>query len=103
MRSRTYAISFRGREVKSEGHNLLTDEEFETFLSSAREELRNKQDLLVEQYGFGTRNRWWFDQTTEKLQLFDEADNLVIEADVMEIGSYLPVSACRRLTLRRGN
>lgn len=70
----------------------MTDEEFETFLSSAQDELSNKQDLLVEQYGFGTRNRWWFDQTTEKLQLFDEADNLVIEADVVKIGTYSPKS-----------
>ena len=70
----------------------MTDEEFENFLSSAVEELRHKQDLLVERYGFLTPIRWWFDQTTEKLQLFDEADNLVIEADVMQIGSYSPKS-----------
>jgi hypothetical protein len=70
----------------------MTDEEFETFLSSAYEELRHKQDLLMNQYGFGTRKRWWFDQTTEKLQLFDDADNLVIEADVLQIGTYSPKS-----------
>ena len=70
----------------------MTDEEFETFLSSAQEELRHKQNHLVERYGFGTLNRWWFDQTTEKLQLFDDADNLVIEADVIEIGTYSPKS-----------
>jgi hypothetical protein len=70
----------------------MTDEEFDTFLSSAYEELTHKQALLVEQYGFGTLKRWWFDQTTEKLQLFDAADNLVIEADVIEIGTYSPIS-----------
>ena len=66
----------------------MTDEEFEDFLSSATEELSKKQDFLQEQYGLGTLGRWWFDQTTETLQFFDEADNLVIEADVVDIGSY---------------
>ena len=70
----------------------MTDEEFETFLSSAYEELAHKQNFLVERYGFGTRKRWWFDQTTEELQLFDDADNVVIEADVIEIGTYSPKS-----------
>lgn len=66
----------------------MTDEEFEAFLSSATQELRRKQDSLMEQYALGTPGRWWFDQRTETLQFFDEADNLVIEADVLEIGSY---------------
>ena len=70
----------------------MTDEEFDTFLSIAYEELTHKQNFLVERYGFGTGNRWWFDQTTEELQLFDDADNLVIEADVIGIGTYSPKS-----------
>ena len=70
----------------------MTDEEFETFLSTAYEELKRKQDLLIKRYGFGTCKRWWFDQTTEKLQLFDHVDKLVIDADVIEIGTYSPIS-----------
>ena len=70
----------------------MTDEEFGAFLSSATEELSKKQDLLTEQYGLGTWSRWWFDQTTEKLQFFDKADNLKVEADVLEMGSYSPKS-----------
>lgn len=70
----------------------MSDEEFEAFLSSATEELSKKQDSLKEQYGLGTWSRWWFDQRTETLQFFDEADNLVIEADVVDIGSYSPKS-----------
>ena len=69
-------------------HYYMTDEEFEEFLSRAMQELNKKQESLKEQYGLGTCGRWWFDQTTETLQFFDEADDLVIEADVVEIGSY---------------
>ena len=43
----------------------MTDEEFEVFLSSATEELREKQDSIKEQYALGTWSRWWFDQSTE--------------------------------------
>ena len=70
----------------------MSDEEFEAFLSSATEELSKKQESLKEQYALGTCGRWWFDQRTETLQFFDEADNLVIEADVVQIGSYSPKS-----------
>ena len=66
----------------------MTGSEFEAFLANANEELRDKQALLVERYSLGEHSRWWFEQATEKLQFFDEADNLVIEADVVEIGSY---------------
>jgi len=66
----------------------MTDSEFEAFLANANEELRHKQALLVEQYSLGEHSRWSFEQSTEKLQFFDEADNLLIEGDVVEIGSY---------------
>ena len=70
----------------------MSDDEFEAFLRSATKELSKKQDSLKEQYALGTWSRWWFDQRTEKLQFFDEVDNLVIEADVLVIGSYSPKS-----------
>jgi hypothetical protein len=66
----------------------MSDEEFEDFLSTAVEELKQKQNYLKDQYGLGTGGRWWFDQTTETLQFFDEADELEVEADVVQIGSY---------------
>ena len=66
----------------------MNDEEFEAFVSDATEELGRKQDFLLKQYSLGTWNRWAFDQTTETLQFFDDADKLVIEADVVEIGTY---------------
>jgi hypothetical protein len=70
----------------------MTDSEFEAFLANANEELRHKQDLLGERYGLGKYSSWWFEQATEKLQFFDEADNLVLEADVVKVGSYSPKS-----------
>ena len=66
----------------------MTDSEFEAFLANANEELRQKQDLLGERYGLGKYSRWWFEQATAKLQFFDEANNLAIEADIVDIGSY---------------
>ena len=67
---------------------LMTDSEFEAFLANANEELRHKQALLLEQYSLGEYSRWFFEQATETLQFFDEADKLMIEADVVQIGSY---------------
>ena len=67
---------------------LMTDEEFEAFVASANEELRHKQDLLGQQYGLGTHGRWRFEQATAQVQFYDEADNLTIEADIVEIGTY---------------
>ncbi|MGH9905341.1 MAG: hypothetical protein ACRD8U_07130 [Pyrinomonadaceae bacterium] len=55
---------------------IMTDDEFEAFVDTAYEELREKQDLLMEGYRLGTFSRWWFEQPTEKLQFFDEADIL---------------------------
>jgi hypothetical protein len=66
----------------------MTNDEFEGFLASANEELRQKQDLLMQRDGLGSYPRWWFDQATAKLQFFDEADNLALEADIIDIGSY---------------
>ncbi len=66
----------------------MTDSEFEAFVASANEELRQKQDMLQADYGLGNYSRWWFEQATAKLQFFDEADNLAVEADIVDIGSY---------------
>jgi hypothetical protein len=70
----------------------MTDEEFESFLENANEELRGKQQVLKEQYALGVHARWWFEQAIAKLQFFDEADNLSVEAEVVDIGSYSPKS-----------
>lgn len=71
----------------------MTDEEFETFLENANEELRKKQASLQEAYRLGEMTRWWFEQKTAKLQFFDQSDRLAVEADVIDVGSYSPKSS----------
>lgn len=70
----------------------MTDEEFDAFAQAASAELEAKQDALIKEYGIGSYPRWLFDQETEKLQFFDEKDRPVLEADVLQIGSYSPKS-----------
>ena len=70
----------------------MTDEEFEDFFIKSHGRAKQKAGLPKVEYALGTWSRWWFDQTTEKLQFFDKSDNLVIEADVLDIGSYSPKS-----------
>ena len=50
----------------------MNEEEFETYLADAIEELRIKQDALKTEYGLGEFSRWWFEQKTALLQFFDE-------------------------------
>lgn len=66
----------------------MIDDEFEKFLSSALDELWEKQEKLETEHGFGSFSRWFFDQSTEQLEFFDEEDNKVVVADVINIGSY---------------
>jgi hypothetical protein len=70
----------------------MPEEEFESFLKNANEELRGKQQALIEHYKLGAHGRWWFEQATAKLQFFDEANNLTIEAEIVKIGSYSPTT-----------
>jgi len=68
----------------------MNDEEFELFLTSATNELKEKQAHLTSAYGFGSHKRWMFENDKAKLQFFDQNDQLVIEADIIDIGSYSP-------------
>jgi hypothetical protein len=69
---------------------MMTGEEFEEFLDRAREELEQKQALLMESEGFGQHKDFWFDQLTGKLQLKDANGHVKVEADVTLIGSFSP-------------
>ena len=71
----------------------MKDDEFELFLASADAELKEKQTHLTNSYGFGSHKRWMFENDKAKLQFFDHDDNLVIEADIIDIGSYSPSAA----------
>lgn len=66
----------------------MTDEEFEDFVQSTMDELIAKQDQLKSEYGFGSFERWHFDQVSETLSFFDAAGKLTLEAEVIDIGSY---------------
>ena len=68
----------------------MNDDEFDRFLSNASEELKAKQEILTKTYGFGTHKRWMFENDKAKLQFFNQDDQLVIEADIIDIGSYSP-------------
>lgn len=66
----------------------MDDEDFQNFIDAAQDELERKQETLTSTYGLGSFSRWLFDQSTQKLQFFDEADNLAVDADVIDIGSF---------------
>lgn len=70
----------------------MNDQEFELFLAKATNELKEKQAHLTTAYGFGTHKRWMFENDKAKLQFFDQDDQLVIEADIIDIGSYSPAA-----------
>jgi hypothetical protein len=68
----------------------MNDDEFDAFLTSATDELKIKQDLLTSTYGLGTHKRWMFESDKAKLQFFDSNDNVALEADIIDLGSYSP-------------
>jgi len=71
----------------------MKENEFEDFLATAMEELESKQAQLEREHGFGSFHRWSFDQRNGKLEMFDEVDRKVLEADVVCIGSYVSDSS----------
>jgi len=70
----------------------MTDAEFQGFLDAATAELQEKQEKLIADYGLDDASTWGFDQATEKLQFFDEQKRMVVEAEVIDAGSYSPKS-----------
>jgi len=70
----------------------MTDAEFQGFLDQATAELQQKQEKLGTDYGLDDVSTWSFDQATEKLQFFDEQKRMVVEAEVIDAGSYSPKS-----------
>ncbi|WP_414717545.1 DUF6882 domain-containing protein [Steroidobacter sp.] len=45
-------------------------------------------DALKSLFGFGTCERWTFDQATAQLQFYDQNDELRVVAEATDIGSY---------------
>lgn len=75
--------------VQEEVHRpRMTQPEFDAFVDSAMQELQHKQEQLDSVHGFGGFARWFFDQETEKLEMFDASGRKALEADVIDIGSF---------------
>jgi hypothetical protein len=70
----------------------MTDEEFGAFLAEANSELAEKQVELSSKHGLGAFRRWWSDQETSLIRLFDAADRIVLEAEFVPIGTFSPLS-----------
>ena len=66
----------------------MDDAQFQQFLDLAHGELERKQEALKKTFGLGSFPRWRFDQPTQSLRFFDRDDALVVEADVIDIGSF---------------
>ena len=66
----------------------MTNDNFDCFLRSAVDELKEKQSLLQAEHRFGSYTRWSFDQTIGLLEMYDADDRKVCEADVIFIGSH---------------
>lgn len=66
----------------------MSDDELAAFVEESMDRFLAKQESLLSEYGVGSHDRWHFDQATETLRFFNEAGELVLEADVVAIGSY---------------
>lgn len=71
----------------------MSSAEFDAFVVTARSELDAKQDRLSTEYDLGAAESWFFDQATAKLQFFDDRQHLMVEAEVIDAGSYSPRSS----------
>jgi hypothetical protein len=67
---------------------MMDDQQFNALLGRAVQELREKQQLLDEEYDLGKYSRWWFDQETATLEFYDAQDKVGLVADLVDIGSY---------------
>jgi hypothetical protein len=73
--------------------HIVASKTFETLQQEANDELEEKQTSLRQTYALGEMKRWWFEQRTAKLQFFDNLDHMVLEVDVVDVGSFAPTSS----------
>lgn len=71
----------------------MNDHDFEVFLTTATDELKAKQANLIERHGLGSHKRWMYETDKAKLQFFNQQDELVLEADIIDIGSFSPANS----------
>ncbi len=66
----------------------MINDNFDRFLRSAMDELKEKQSLLEAEHHLGSHARWSFDQDMGLLEMYDADERKVVEADVIFIGSH---------------
>jgi hypothetical protein len=71
----------------------MNDDDFEVFLTDATDELKAKQASLTERYGLGSHKRWMYETDKAMLQFFNHQNDLVLEADIIDIGSFSPANS----------
>jgi hypothetical protein len=76
------------------GAQVKTSDRYKAYASRASDELEQKQDRLLADYGIGTFADFFFDQTTGKLTFKDSRGRVRLEADVTPLGSF----SCRTKT-----
>lgn len=67
---------------------MMTDDEFDTFVEQAVEQLQRKQDQLTESNRLGTYPDFWFQQETGTLQFKESDGTVALEATIIPIGSF---------------
>jgi hypothetical protein len=70
------------------GWSMMTDAEFDAFVTSALDALEPKQAEL-KALGFGG-GPWRFDPGADRLQILDDAGAVALAADVIDIGAWSP-------------
>ena len=68
----------------------MSEDAFGVLLETAMSKLVDKQDQMHQRYGLGDMARWRLDQDKASLEFFDEQDRKVIEAQIINIGSFAP-------------
>lgn len=66
----------------------MNEDDFDRFVDTCVQELKDKQALLEAQYGLGGMGRWWIDQEKQSLDFFDAQDVLKIRFSITPIGSF---------------
>lgn len=65
----------------------MTDREFEAFVDGCYEELKAKQEALMEKYRLGEYDEFWFDQPSGTLQ-FKRGEGVELAFNVVPVGSW---------------
>ncbi len=80
----------------------MTDQEFETFLAQALAELESKQDYLEQEFGLGSKDRFFVDYEKEHLQFFRN-NQVVLTFAITAIGSHVPERSSWRWSWANGS